>query len=114
MSVALKVYGHIYPASKELESDLEQALCTAMQDPISLDVPLLCRENDMLRISFEGNYFPEDDVVSALKKHIEPSQKGKLDVLDIENWKMTRYFFQNGTITNRSASLNSVMDYSGF
>ena len=70
MSVELKVYGHIYPASSSLENDLRQAVQTAIQDTISLDVPLVERENDLLRISFEGLYFPVEDVLEVITKYI--------------------------------------------
>ena len=114
MSVELKVYGNIYPASSILENDLQQVLQTAIQDHISFDIPLIEREKDLVRISFEGSYFPVDDVIEIITKHISSDQKGKLDVLDIANWQMTRYFFEQGQITSRTTSLNHVLDYSGF
>ena len=114
MPVQLKVYGHIYPAQTKLERDLAMVLQSAIQDTLSLDVPLLERENDLVRISFEGLYFPVDEVIEVIAKHITPDQQGKLDVLDIEHWQMTRYFFEQGQITSRTTSLNQVMDYSGF
>ena len=114
MQTLLKVYGHIYPADSALEDDLQRALQSALVDEISRDVPLLSRENDMLRISFEGRYFPEEDVVAALAKHLTPSQQGKLDILDLDAWRMRRYFIGQGEITSRANSLNNVLDYSGF
>ena len=114
MSVELKVYGHIYPATPDLEKDLIVATQSAIQDAISLDVPMVDRENDLVRISFEGRYFPVDDVLEIISAQISIDQKGKLDVLDIENWQMTRYLFNDGQITSKKASLNHVLDYSGF
>ena len=111
---ALKVYGHIWPAQAELESELDCALATAIQDDISDDVPLLCRDGDMLRISFEGAWFPEDAVLDAFKRHLTPGQQGKMDVLDMDAWRMTRHVFKDGAIRSSSAPLNNVLDYSGF
>ena len=111
---ALKVYGHIWPAQAELESELDCALATAIQDDISDDVPLLCRDGDMLRISFEGAWFPEDAVLDAFKHHLTPEQQGKMDVLDMDAWRMTRHVFKDGSIRSSSAPLNNVLDYSGF
>ena len=68
----------------------------------------------MLRISFEGLYFPEEDVVATLEQHLKPSQVGKLDILDLDAWRMRRYVIGQGTITSRANSLNNVLDYSGF
>lgn len=114
MQPLLKVYGHIYPADSALEGDLQNALSSAIADEISSDVPLLYRDKDMLRISFEGRYFPEEDVLAALEQHLTDSQQGKLDVLDLEAWRLRRYFIAHGEIQSRSASLNNVLDYSGF
>ena len=114
MAVLLKVYGHIYPASELLEKDLSLALQSAIQDTISLDIPLLQRDKDMLRISFEGMYFPEDEIIKVFERHLERCHHGKLDILDMSEWHMTRYFFEGGELQKRSASLNHVLDYSGF
>ncbi|MBQ9537346.1 MAG: hypothetical protein IJU79_06140 [Desulfovibrionaceae bacterium] len=114
MSIELKVYGHIYPASLDLEHDLQKALEQAIQDEISNDVPLLERDNDIIRISFEGIYFPIDDVVEVLEKHLTPQHQGKLDVLDLYEWTLTRYTFVQCKLQSNQRSLNHVLDYSGF
>ncbi|MBQ7585486.1 MAG: hypothetical protein IJU40_04470 [Desulfovibrionaceae bacterium] len=114
MSVELKVYGNIFPASKTLEDDLSLALESAIIDTISLDVPLIELEKDLLRISFEGSYFPEEEVISVIQKHLTQEQQGKLDFLDIAAWHMRRYIFNKGQIEKRETSLNQVLDYSGF
>ncbi len=112
--VLLKVYGHIYPADSLLEEALTNALDDAIADPISEDIPLLSRDKDMLRISFEGMSFPEEAVRDVLEQHHTPDQKGKLDVLDIDNWVMRRYFIDEKGVSMRSAPLNNVLDHSGF
>ncbi|MBO4368572.1 MAG: hypothetical protein J5803_00505 [Desulfovibrio sp.] len=110
----LKVYGHIYPADKAFEEALQNALEGALCDAISSDVPLLERDHDMLRISFEGRYFPEEEVLAVFSRFLLPSHKGKLDVLNMLDWRLTRYLFQEGTLVRREVSLNHVLDYSGF
>ena len=114
MGPELKVYAHVYPADHRLENALSKTLSCAITDAISEDMPLLCRDGDMLRISFEGRYFPEEEVIEALKAHLLPEAQGKVDVLDIAAWRMRRYFIKDGTISVREASLNNVLDYSGF
>lgn len=105
-----KVYGHVYPADAVLENALETALADALPD--NDDVPLLERDGDILRISFEGSYFPEEEIVHVLRA-AHGSLEGKLDVLDMENWRLTRHAFQDGRLHSSSAPLNNVLDYSG-
>ena len=107
----LKVYGHVYPISDAFYADLDAACADALAD--DADEPVLCREGDMARVSFEGVYFPVDEVLAALARHLRPEHQGKLDVLDLENWRLTRPLFDQGRIRSSSAPLNNVLDYSG-
>ena len=100
----VKAYGHVYPVTPALYAALESALHDALND--DEDVPLLCQEGDMARISMEGSYFPEDEVVEAFHAHLTPDMQGKLDVLDMDGWRLTRHVFTG-------APLNNVLDYSG-
>lgn len=106
-----KVYGHVHPVTDALYAALEEAVASALAD--DPDEALLLREGDMARISFEGVYFPEDEVLAALRQHLAPDMQGKLDYLDIENWRMNRHRFVQGEVQSSSAPLNSVLDYSG-
>lgn len=107
----LKVYGHIYPIDDALYLALENACADAMPDED--DLPVIERDGDMARISFEGNYFPLDDVLAVLTAHVRAEHKGKLDVLDLEEWRLIRHTFVQGSIDVHSAPLNNVLDYSG-
>ena len=107
----LKVYGHIYPVDEPLYAALEHACADAMPD--ENDLPVLELDGDMARISFEGTYFPLDDVLAALTAHLRAEHLGKLDVLDLEGWRLTRHTFAQGQIDVHSAPLNNVLDYSG-
>ena len=107
----LKIYGHIYPADDALYAALAKACADALPDDD--DIPVLERDGDMARISFEGTYFPLDEVLLALTTHILPAHKGKLDVLDMEGWKLTRHVLAGGSVHSSSAPLNNVLDYSG-
>ncbi|MBQ7456924.1 MAG: hypothetical protein IJS54_04915 [Desulfovibrio sp.] len=114
MAIVVKVYGNISPADQSLRLVLAEALQTAIADPISQDIETLVLIGDLLTISFEGVYFPEDEVVAVLQAHCTPKQTGKLDVLDIDAWRIRRYQIQDGHLHLRQASLNQVLDYSGF
>ncbi|WP_297160008.1 hypothetical protein [uncultured Desulfovibrio sp.] len=107
----VKAYGHVYPVTPALYAALESALHDALND--DEDVPLLCQEGDMARISMEGSYFPEDEVVEAFRAHLTPDMQGKLDVLDMDGWRLTRHVFTGGQAKSSSAPLNNVLDYSG-
>lgn len=106
-----KVYGHIYPFSEALYGALE----TAMKDCMGQESaePALVREGDMARVSFEGIYFPEEAAIEAVRAHLTPAMRGKLDCLDLENWRLTRYRFEGGAVRASSAPLNNVLDFSG-
>ena len=53
-----KAYGHVYPCGEALYGALEQAVSGVMGQ--EEDEPVLVREGDMARISFEGIYFPDN------------------------------------------------------
>lgn len=77
----LKVYGHIYPVSEAFFSDLTRACADALAD--DANEPVLAREGDLARFSLEGAYFPVEEVLAAVTRHLRPEHKGKLDVLDL-------------------------------
>lgn len=110
--VLLKVYAHITPTSDAMVADLEEAV----RDAISAeeDAQVVFREGTLARVAFEGIYFPVDEVVEAFARHLTPEMAGKLDVLDLEAWRLTRYVFAAGKVDRRHNSLNGVLDYNGF
>lgn len=108
--VILKVYGQLWPANKELHENLQAIASQALPQQ---DYPATSLQDDLLKISFEGIYYPIDETLAAIQKQLTPNQRGKLDVLDLENWKLTRHLFENGGISCHSAPLNNVLDYSG-
>ena len=110
--VLLKVYGHIWPVTEALCSDMEQCAAAAMGSSDD-DIPVFERDGNMARISFEGIYFPADEMLEAIGRHISEDMQGKLDVLDLEAWRLTRHRFEKGKILSSSAPLNNVLDYSG-
>lgn len=108
--VLLKVYGNLHPADAADLEALTLASASCVQEGGDAVVTLA---GDLLRISFEGLFFPVDDVLEALAALLKPGQKGKLDVLDLEAWRLTRHLIADGRISSRSAPLNNVLDFSG-
>lgn len=108
--VLLKVYGNFFPANNLLFQQLTRICASA----VSQEQAVVFLEGDLLRISFEGIYFPMDEVLGVFQDFFTPEGRGKLDYLDLENWRMTRYLFKDGKISSSSTPLNNVLDYSGF
>lgn len=104
----VKVYASVSPA----HANLERAVATACASAMGND-DWLFLEGDMLRISFEGMYFPLDEALAVLAQNMESACSGKLDYLDMEAWTLTRCLFEGNSVTRSTRSLNHVLDYSG-
>lgn len=105
----LKVYASLERAPFELFEEAKkicQQACPAENARASMD-------GNTLLISFEGIWFPHDEILEMIERRLTPDQKGKMDILDLEEWKMTRYVFQDGGIKEKASPLNNVLDYSG-
>lgn len=102
---SLKVYGYIEPVSEALYAALQTVLSSAFvpQEALSFSAP-------GLSFSYEGEYFPLEEVLTCMAPLLDGAAQGKLDYIDMEAWTLTRHFFQNGRVVVRSASLNHVMD----
>lgn len=109
--ILVKVYGNIWPAGENLQTKLQKSLDSAL---VPNNVNPLSLEGDLLLLSFEGIFFPIEDFIATLDKSLNESLQGKIDYLDLEKWRMTRYLIKEGQIAHNSVSLNQVMDYSGF
>lgn len=109
-NVLLKIYGNLYPADDALFQALRQTLSCALPSP---DDPIVELEGDLLRISFEGIYAPLDTLLHCLTTHLSPQLQGKVDILDLEAWTLTRHTVQDGTVRSNTAPLNNVLAYSG-
>ncbi len=109
--VLIKVYAAFTPCSEDLRAELESACASAMGEG---EEPVVGMLGDMVRISFEGLYFPVDDVAAVVERLGAAGAAGKMDVLDLENWRLTRWSAADGRVECRSNTLNSVLDYSGF
>lgn len=101
--VLMKVYGSISPATEEM---LQAALAVTDAQHVEL-------EGDMLLISFEGIWFPVDDLIDALKPLLTEKSEGRIDHIDVEGWRLYRHFVCGKAITMRSNDLNSVLERSG-
>lgn len=108
--VLLKIYGNLCPVAQPLCRRLEWIAQGCIPMPEYAPVKIA---DKLLIFSFEGVYYPIDDTLDAIRKNLAQNMIGKLDVLDIENWIITRHIFKNGQVEVNSAPLNSVLAYSG-
>ena len=108
--ILIKVYAGLHPADAACAEAVRQAGSAALHD--SGDVWLF-HEGDVLRISFEGLYFPEDEVLAALEACLPAHAQGKMDVLDMEGWELRRYAREGGSFRLSRRGLNHVLEYAG-
>ena len=108
----LKVYANVIHPGK----GLADALRPRCHEAVSTDGGdnSVTEKDDMVLLSFEGIYFPWEEAAGAIRSHITKDSTGKMAVLDMENWRITRFFIKDGTVTSRSGSLNNALDYNGF
>ena len=102
-----KTHGHLFPADGRV-LDAVNAVLTDWNIPECTEL-----EGDIFRISFEGVFFPLDDVLDALRPLLCAESSGKIDLIDMENWTLTRAAFSGAEITTKTVGLNHVLAYSG-
>lgn len=102
--VLVKAYGSLHPAGQ----DALAAVSAVLEDWYIPGAAEL--RGDLLRISHEGEYFPVEDVVDALRPLLNEASEGRLDYLDLEAWTLRRFFFHRGRMTERTASLDRALE----
>lgn len=110
--VLVKVYGHVWPTGTALLEALRPLVQSLPPGDISPEDALEL-DGNLLRISYEGVYFPLDEALDIIASHLGPTSQGKVDYLDMEAWTLQRHRIVEGSLQASSASLNAVLDYSG-
>ena len=108
-NVLCKVYAAFFPVGNIGLDALE----SAAEGALGNEEAWLFLEEGMLKISFEGVYFPLREVMEALEDLLPVNAEGKLDYLDLEEWRLHRHIYANGAFTVSERSLNHVLDYAG-
>lgn len=102
-----KVYGHLYPATYEMFEAVETMLYHwRITECVEFD-------GDLLQISFEGICFPVEDTLDIFHSYLTSNSKGKLDILNLEEWTLFRTVFDGKKVKESKVSLNAVLAYSG-
>ena len=94
-----KTYGHLFPADQHI-ADAVGAVLSDWNIPECTEL-----EGDIFRISF--------DVLDALRPLLCAESSGKIDLIDMEAWTLTRAAFSGTEITVKTVGLNHVLAYSG-
>jgi hypothetical protein len=105
--IIVKVYAGLHPADAACADAVRRAGASAVHDS---GEAWLFHERDLLRISFEGLYFPEDEVLAALEACLPARAQGKMDVLDLHGWELRRYAREDGSFRLFRRDLNHVLD----
>ena len=102
--VLVKAYGSLNPATESALYAVQEALkAWYITDAAEL-------KGDLLRISYEGEFFPDEDVIKALRPFLCEKSEGKLDILDLEAWTLHRYFFAYGRLRDHTATLDKALE----
>ncbi len=103
----IKVFGHVTPA----DSRLLAVVCTVLESWHAEAELQLC--GDVLSISYEGTFFPFDDVLDVLQPFLYENSVGKIDLIDMEAWTLTRAAIHGTTVSQTTRDLNTILDFSG-
>ncbi|MBQ8172580.1 MAG: hypothetical protein IJ034_01390 [Mailhella sp.] len=103
--VIIKAYGALSPASEETLQAVRAVLETWFIEEDAAEL-----NGNMVTIGYEGDAFPDDEVVDALKPYLCDTSWGKLDIIDLEAWTLHRYTFTNGQLSDHTATLDKAMD----
>ena len=102
--VIVKAYGALSPAAEEALLAV-RAVLEDWYIPEAVEL-----KGDMLRISYEGDAFPDVEVVEAIRPFLRADSEGKLDILDLEGWTLHRYFFNDGQLRDHQVTLDKALE----
>lgn len=103
--VIVKAYGALSPATEETFEAVRAVLESWLIEEDAVELV-----GDMVTIAYEGDAFPDDEVVDALRPFFCGKSWGKLDVMDLEAWTLHRYTFTGGQLTDHTATLDKALD----
>lgn len=109
VELIVKAYGSFEPCS--------EACYKAVNDICILwHVDCLKYDAGVLSISYEGIYFPHEEIAQVFGEYCSSETIGKFDYIDLEEWTLTRYFLdkegKDGKPHYRMSSLNHAIEAS--
>ena len=103
--VIIKAYGGFSPATSETLEAVQAVLRDWFIEEEAAEL-----KGDLLSIGYEGDAFPDEDIVEALKPFFCEKTWGKLDYIDLEAWTLRRYTFTGGQLGDHTATLDKALD----
>ncbi len=102
MRTPFRVYGHI---AAPLPDTLAEALTTC------LCAYTVSRQADgSLDFVYEGQWRDAEADLDAIRTVLGPAGRGVVDVIDHDEWRMTRYFLEHGTLRAVPIHLDHALD----
>lgn len=103
----IHAFGHLTNATPDIVQQVQDLLGSwGLLAELELD-------GTLLRLDYEGVYFPHEDLVEALSP-FHAAAEGRFDIIDREAWTLTRYVIARTSHTLHVVPLNHVLSYSGF
>ncbi len=105
----VKVYGHLYPVPEECYTIILNIINSwHLVDDFGEIVEF---NKDIVNISYEGEFFPCEEVIEVLVSYHNDKTQGKLDCINVEKWTLNRHFFEiGGGYRQNTASLNHALE----
>lgn len=86
-NIMVKAYAYMENTSQECFTDVINVLNSWFIEESICDF-----DDNNLSIHYEGEYFPHEEIAVVFARYLHKDSRGKLDYIDLENWKLTRYF----------------------
>lgn len=106
--IIVKAYGWLEPANEEILQTLEPILRSWYIEDA------MCLEDGALRLAYEGEYFPHEEIARALFPFLNEKSKGKMDIMDLEAWTLQRYFFDTSQVIVSNTGFSALAKKSAF
>ncbi|HCF05445.1 MAG: hypothetical protein JG774_723 [Desulfomicrobiaceae bacterium] len=101
MRAEFRVYGHIAAASESIISQIAQ---------IVADYEITRQADGSLDFVHEGLWRDVESDLHAIREVLGTTGRGVVDVIDHAEWRMTRYFLENGAIRAVPIHLDHALD----
>lgn len=105
--ILVKVYGSVHPLQEAEKISLVNRLELLLGDDI------VDADGDMVRIGFEGMYFPIDEVLEIIQEYLHDESAGRIDYIDMDGWRLHRHMIEGMKIIEKSNDLNNILDFAG-
>ncbi len=100
MKFAVQIYGDFFGISPDAYKLLQEKLPFA-------DVSF---SGNSLHVGHEGSFLLVDEILSDISKLMNDKGDGKLDVIDKQEWTLTRYHVKKDSVIEKKINIDNVLD----